>query len=97
MTLVSRTSADALEAESMVRLTGDVSVLEARAGPRGLQLAAGCRLDACERSALRPSRRRVAKHLSHLRCELPTAVRLAQQLHSRIQPAAMHNGILRVA
>src|ERR1700712_489511 len=30
MTLVSRTSADALEAESMVRLTGDVSVLEAR-------------------------------------------------------------------
>jgi hypothetical protein len=30
MTLVSRTSAGALEAESMVRLTGDVSVLEAR-------------------------------------------------------------------
>jgi hypothetical protein len=30
MTLVSRTSAGALEAESVVRLTGDISVLEAR-------------------------------------------------------------------
>jgi hypothetical protein len=30
MTLMSRTSAGALEAESLVRLTGDISVLEAR-------------------------------------------------------------------